>query len=259
MRISRLPGLLVLALLTSGGFATFSLADEPSAPAFPSEATETPTGPRSRTLGESELNGLLASVLQREHVREQGELELTLARSWSSITVPDTELMLKIVELPTLGVTANFIVRFELFAGEKSLGSWQVPLKARVWRDVWVARAALRRGEPLANTDRVRERRDMLALRDAYIAGGADETMLELAEDVPAGMPLLARTVRPRTLVRRGQFAEAIVRDGGMAISLKVEVLENGAQGQQVRVRNVQSKREFRGKVENEKTISVSL
>jgi flagella basal body P-ring formation protein FlgA len=210
-------------------------------------------------LGEGELNNLLTVALQREYVRDLGELELTLARSWSAIPVPDTELTVKIVELPTLGVTANFIVRFELWAGETPLGSWQVPLKARVWREVWVARTSLHRGELLAGADRVRERRDVLALRDAYVAGDVNEATLELAEDVPAGMPLLARSVRARTLVRRGQFAEAIVREGAMAVSLKVEVLENGALGQQVRVRNVQSKREFRGKVEDEKTISVSL
>jgi flagella basal body P-ring formation protein FlgA len=184
---------------------------------------------------------------------------LTFARSWSPVVVPDIPLTLKIVELPTLGVTASFIARFELVAGEKSLGSWQVPLKARVWREVWAARAPLRRGEPLATADRVRERRDVLALRGAYLADDANEAALELAEDVPAGMPILIRNVRPRTLVRRGQFAAAILRDGAMAISLKVEVLENGARGQQVRVRNAQSKREFRGRVEDEKTISVSL
>ena len=144
-------------------------------------------------------------------------------------------------------------------AGDQLLGSWQLPLKAHVWREVWVARSPLRRSELLASADRVRERRDVLAMREAYIAGDTDDSMMELAEDVPAGMPILARSVRPRTLVRRGQIAEAIVRDGAMAISLKVEVLENGAQGQQVRVRNVQSKREFRGKVEDERTILVSL
>ena len=43
-----------------------------------------------------------------------------------------------------------------------------------------------------------------------------------------------------------------------MTISLKVEVLEEGAVGQSVRVRNPVSKREFRGKVQNEQTILVS-
>jgi flagellar basal body P-ring formation protein FlgA len=252
----------MLVLLAFAGLATVTVAIESADPDpdLSTEATEKPAQPGNRLLGENELNSLLAGVLQRDHVRETGELELTFVRSWTPVTVPDSELTLKILELPTLGVTPNFIVRFELFAGEKSLGSWQVPLRARIWRDVWVARAALHRGDLLANTDRTRERRDVLALRNPYGSdSNVDETMLELAEDVPAGLPILAKSVRPRTLVRRGQVVEAFVRDGAMAISLKVEVLENGAHGQQVRVRNVQSRREFRGIVENENTISVSL
>ena len=49
------------------------------------------------------------------------------------------------------------------------------------------------------------------------------------------------------------------MQDGALSITLKVEVLEDGVSGQIVRVRNVQSRRDIRGKVLNEKTILVSL
>jgi flagella basal body P-ring formation protein FlgA len=38
-----------------------------------------------------------------------------------------------------------------------------------------------------------------------------------------------------------------------------VEILEDGLPGQTVRIRNLKSKREFRGKVQNEETIHVTL
>src|SRR5262249_11799923 len=101
--------------------------------------------------------------------------------------------------------------------------------------------------------------RDVLVAREAYLGSDTEATALEFAENVTAGGVVLERHLKPRTVVRRGQVAEAVVRDGGMAISLKVEVLEDGSAGQQIRVRNLQSKREFRGKVENEGTIAVSL
>jgi flagella basal body P-ring formation protein FlgA len=44
-----------------------------------------------------------------------------------------------------------------------------------------------------------------------------------------------------------------------MVVSMKVEALENGARGQVVRVRNVYSRKELKGKVEDEHTILVSL
>lgn len=236
--------LLLAAILLGRGGGVLLRAEEPAATTF----TET------------DLHQALTAVLQRDHVRDLGELELTLTRRWATLTVTNTEpVSLQILELPTLGVTANFIVRFALHAGSQSLGAWQMPVTARVWRDVWIARSPLRRGQLLSETDRVRERRDVLTIRDTWSGGTADEPLCELAESVPAGAPLLQRHVKPRTLVRRGQIIEAVARSGALVVSLKVEALEDGAAGQQVRVRNLQTKREFRGKVENEATVTVAL
>jgi flagella basal body P-ring formation protein FlgA len=105
----------------------------------------------------------------------------------------------------------------------------------------------------------VKERRDVLVLRDACLEDVPDESRSEIAEALSAGAPLYVSSVKLRRLVRRGQVAEAVVQDGVMSVSLKVEVLEDGVLGQFIRVRNPQSKREFRGKVENEQTVLVGL
>ena len=52
---------------------------------------------------------------------------------------------------------------------------------------------------------------------------------------------------------------DALVQDGTMQILVKVEALEDGLPGQTVRVRNLKSRREFRGKVQNEETVTVNL
>jgi flagella basal body P-ring formation protein FlgA len=99
----------------------------------------------------------------------------------------------------------------------------------------------------------------VLALRDAPVGDDVDETTLEVSREVAAGLPVYQRDVKARVLVRRGQVIEALVRDAFISASQKVEVLEDGAINQQVRVRNLNSKREFRGKVQDEKTVLVSL
>jgi flagella basal body P-ring formation protein FlgA len=173
--------------------------------------------------------------------------------------VPDDPLTVRVLDVPTTGVSPNFIIRFDLLTPYETIGRWQMPLRARVWRTVPVCRSALQRGQPLEEAGLASERRDVLALREALFNPAAGLSSFEVAESVPAGTPLYARSVRLRTLVRRGQMAEAILREGARAVSLKVEVLEDGALGQQVRVRNPQSKREFRGKVQNEQTVLVAL
>lgn len=229
------------------------------APSATLPATKAEVAPPTRALDEPGLKELLTRALQDQYVQDKGELELRLTRPWSGTTVPDAPLAVHVLDIPTKGVTSHFILRFELRTAGESLGSWQVSLQARVWREVWVARSTAKRGEALADADLVRERRDILNLRDLYAGDDSVATEMELAESVPAGVPLYARAVKPRTVVRRGQVLEAVVREGSLAVSLKVEALEDGAFGQQIRVRNVQSRKEIRGKVQNEQSILVSL
>ncbi len=214
---------------------------------------------RSRALEETELMELLTAALQRDHVKERGELELRLTRAWPSTPVPEEPFTVKLLELPAAGVTPNFILRFELRAGTESVGRFQIPLQARVFREVWVAGSTLRRGQLLRDADLMRERRDVLTLRDPYTDPTLENPALELAENVPSGIPLSTRSVRFRPVILRGKVADALISDGSLLITVKVEVLEDGLPGQTVRVRNLKSKREFRGKVQNEETILVTL
>lgn len=247
----RIAGL-VIVFLTCEAFGQGSAAAGPS-------VADSAVASRTRDLGETEIKETLTGVLQREHVQDRGELELHFTRPWKTVSVPDEPITLKVLELPISGVTPNFIVRFELLTPSGVIGTYQMPVSAQVWREIWVARSPLARGESLATCDRAKERRDVLPLREALLNEVADPTQWRLAENLPAGAPLYETSVKLRALVHRGQVALAMVRSETMTVTLKVEVLEDGALGQQVRVRNIQSRREFRGKVEDETTILVDL
>jgi flagellar basal body P-ring formation protein FlgA len=214
---------------------------------------------RSRSLEESELKDLLTQKLQQEHVRERGELELRFTRAWPRVLIPDEPFTLRILDLPAAGVTPNFIVRFELRTARELIGTWQAPLQARVWQDLWVARSAQPRGRLLQEADVVLERRDVLTSRGALADLDPNDPALELAEPLQAGALLTARSLRLRPVISRGALVEALLQDGSMMISIKAEAMEEGAPGQFIRVRNVRSKREFRAKVENEHTVTLSL
>jgi len=214
---------------------------------------------KTQMLDESMLKELLSSTLQRDVVRDRGELELRLMRPWAAVSVPDEALSVRVLDLPNAGVTPNFILRFEIQAAAQSIGIWQVPLQARIIHEIWVARSSLTRGQILQSSDWLAEKRDILILRDAVGAAHMSDDSCELTENIPAGSPLLSRSIKPRTVVRRGKMIEALLQDGKLVISVKAEALEDGAVGQTIRVRNVASRREFRGKVENEQTIVVNL
>jgi flagella basal body P-ring formation protein FlgA len=213
----------------------------------------------ARPLAEAEIREQLTAALQSELVRDKGDLELRLTRPWLPVSIPHELYTVKILDAPASGVSGSFIVRFEIHTPREKFGPWQAPLSAKVWREVWVARSALRREMIFSEADVARDRRDVLGLREPPFAVAQAGAEFEIAENVTAGSPVYARAVRLRPVVQRGQLVDAQVHDGTMMISLRVEVLENGAPGQTVRVRNPQSKREFRGKVKDEQTIIVAL
>lgn len=214
---------------------------------------------RARTLGESDILGLLTATLQHDFIKDKGQLELRLAQPWTPLVLPDETLALDITELPAAGVTPSLIVRFTLRTPKETLGNWNANLKASVWREVWVAGSQLKRGDAVTEGLFTRERRDILAVREplAELAGG--EEALELSEGVSAGQPLLARMLKPRTVVRRGQRAEAVVQVGALSVRTQVEVLEDGAPGQTIRAVNPVTRRSLTGTVLNNKTILISL
>ncbi len=230
-------------------------AGESSAVSAPTTVTATNT-----VLDEAAVTKLLASALQEQFTGGAGELDLRFTRPWVSQNAPAGPLTLKVLEMPTSGVTSAFIVRFEIFtAGGASLGNWQMPVQAHLWREVHVARSMLKPGESVADADIALERRDVLALRAPLAEFAEGDASLEIAESIPTGSPLFARSVRLRPVVRRGEMTNARLEDGALSVTMKVQALEDGTPGQIIRLRNLQSARDFSGKVLNEKTVLVSL
>jgi flagella basal body P-ring formation protein FlgA len=222
-------------------------------------ATQVRVSRHTRPLTDYDLTDLLTATLQRDYVKDRGELELHLTRPWTSLAVPDEPLTLRVFDLPATGINPDCVVRCELWNGKEWVGGWQVAVKASIWREIPVAHSALTRGELLKDADVTLERRDVLAQRDAFLNFSHADENLQLAENIPAGLPVLNRSVRVRPIIQRGQLVEGIYQDGSLSISLKVETLEDGLPGQTVRVRNPKTKRELYGKVQNAQTVLIAL
>ena len=215
---------------------------------------------RSRVLAEKEALHLLTQTLQKQFVKERGELELRLSQPLAAINVPDEPFAIKISDLPTAGVNSAFIVRFDIETAQgEAVGSWQASLQAKVWRDIWVAASAMKRGDSVRGADITRQRRDVLLCWEPLAEFTPDDSSLEFVGPVQAGMPVWARLIRQRAVVHRGQTLAAMVQDGALQIILKVEALEDGAAGQIIRIRNPLSQRDLRAKVIDEKNVLVSM
>ena len=214
---------------------------------------------QSRLLGELEILELLVQQLRQVYVKEGDDLEFRLTRPWKPIRIPDEPIQLQIYNMPDKGISTHFVFHFDILTEREKVGSWQTVAQAKLWRSVLVANSPLRRGQPLKQADVRLERWDVLRLREPLDPSELSKPSLELTQNIPVGKPLLSRSVRLRPLVRRGQVVKALLHNGLFSISCKVQVLENGLFGETIRVRNLRSKREFYGKVYDERTITVSL
>lgn len=245
---------LFLFACLGGGFVPGNLfAGEPSSLSQPA-----PVAP-VRTLDEAGLLTLLTETLQRDYVKDRGELELRLTRPWPARQIPEAPLSITRVELPTSGISSSFIARFELRAEDKSLGTWTLPVQARIHREIWITRSTIKRGTAVTAADLIRERRDILNFRESLAEFSNENATLEFCEPVPANAPVYARALKARTVIHRGQIAEARIQEGALQISLKVEVLEDGAPGQLIRARNLASRRDITGRVLDEQTLLIPL
>lgn len=216
---------------------------------------------RARMLTEQDVQQLLTEKLSAEFLSQGGELELRLKRPWTDVPIPDEPFEAKIVQMPAQGISQVFSVRFELVGAGETFGSWQVPVGASLWKEVWVVARAMKRGEVLQPAELGRERRDLLTSRN-HLAVDALELApneWELAENLASGAPLNRWSLRRKPVVYRGQLADALVHNGPLTISLKVQVLEDAIPGQSVRIRNPNTKRELQGKVNHDQTISIQL
>lgn len=214
---------------------------------------------RSRTLNEADVLALLTTTLQKNYVKDQGKLELNFTEPWNAPVVPDEPLTVNILEAPSAGVAPLFIIRFQLSTTTETVGTWEATLRAHIWRDVWVAHTDLPRGELVADADLMREPRDVLLIHEPLADFSPGDATLELAESIPANHILLGRDLKLRTVIHRGQVADAVLQEGALNITIKVEALEDGALGQVIHARNSTSQRDLIGKVLDEHTIAVSL
>ncbi len=192
-----------------------------------------------------------------EHYKANGDLRVELLRAWSTPSDATGPITVELLEAPAL-LSSNMLVRVHFQSGEKSLGETTLLLRAQLLREVWVARNPVNRNEVFdpsqldtREVDALRER-DTVSLTD----GIAD---LTFNRPVPAGTVLTWRDVSRRALVRKGDVIEVSAVDGLISINMKALAMENGAAGEMVRVRNIESKKEFTALVTGQARAEVRL
>lgn len=189
------------------------------------------------------------------HFNLEGDLQIEFLRPWSSPDRVARAWQVQITEYPAVAAT-SMLLRCRILADGESLGDTTLTLRASLWRDAWVARQPLTNGTPFDASLLEARRVDMLRERDALPAAVGDHSF-NFVRGVQAGRLLTWRDVARRPLVKKGELVEVSAADGQLVVTMKALAMQNGAQGEVVTVRNLDSKKDFSAFVIDENRVQV--
>jgi flagella basal body P-ring formation protein FlgA len=207
-------------------------------------------------LGEQELLRQLRRQLA-EQFSLHGDLEIDLCREWNPLPLPPEGGSVVISEFPREGVASSFLVRFKVVSGEKLLGEWQIALRARLWQEVWVAEVRLDRGQALDKSVVGSQKVDVLVNHNALLGTELNPAEFEMDQTLNVGQPIKRRDVIAKPVIRKNQIVEAVANRGAIAITMKAQALENGTAKALIKMRNLDSRKEFTAQVLDESHVSV--
>lgn len=138
---------------------------------------------------------------------------------------------------------------------------WRLYVPVRITRhvEVLVAARPLPRGIALS-ADAIRHgRRDPTDLSGAWYTEPSQLLGLETRRAIRAGEVLSPQLLSSARLIRRGQELVLFATSGSMTVTVKGKALEDGVEGDIVRVRNLSSDRVVEGRVVGTDKVQVSL
>jgi flagella basal body P-ring formation protein FlgA len=209
----------------------------------------------SHALTSDEILPLLEKQLT-EHFSLEGELKLGLSAQWRRITVP-ADYEVTITDFPGGALSGSFIVRCKITADAETIADLQLPLRAQLWREVLVAEGRLDRGQTLDRSLVAAQKVDVLRERESLLSADVDPALYEVAQGVAAGRPLSRRDVAERPLIHKGEIVEVIASQGAFNVSMKALALENGVARALIKMRNIESNKNFTAQVINENQVQV--
>jgi len=160
---------------------------------------------------------------------------------------PNWQLYVRLALKPGNSSPAPAAASAQAASGPVAVGSASVN---PTMRKVVVAKQLLRAGTVLS-ADMLHESEVPAAGLDPQVVGSAkDLENGEMVREIPAGMPLRSHDVRRAVLVKQGQAVILTIgQSSGFAITARVEALQDGRMGEQIRLKNPDSGRLLSGVV----------
>jgi len=190
----------------------------------------------------------------RAHFGLEGDLHLVPVNGGNF--APKAGATVSVVEFPA-NISAQFLLRVRTEVLGEASQEQTIVLRANLWRSGWRLRQPSQSGEMLDLSALEPVRIDVLRDRDALSSMPQGDYIFTRA--VPPDRLLTWRDLAARPIVRRGQVVEVLAQSGPVSVSLKGMAMQDGARNETIRIRNLQSNREFTAQVTGESRAVIRL
>lgn len=213
----------------------------------------------AQNVSEEKVRALIEQYLESTIPFEGGRLTVTRfsLRGEQAVPMGDTSYEIIPPRHPNLSGNNNFQVLVKV-DGEVAAKLWAT-VDLEVVAPVVTALRSLPRGHVLTSTD--------LAVVEANIGSLGREPFMDssqvvgkrLTRNLTQGEPILRAHLSEPVMVKRGSLVTVVVEEGALRISTRGIALENGGEGETIRVKNMSSQRTIFGKVVDSATVRVDL
>lgn len=260
----------ILLLLAAVGVANASLEDilaplpEPVAVAIETDASEhvsAPTAPVEEIIypiTSADLQESLQDALM-DMMRPETELTLIPLGSYPDLRDYSKPFTIRLISAPGRLSRANMLLRFQVENVKGLIGEYAVPFKAHLYADVFYVQSDLQAGEIASLSDFNVRRADLLVESSAIPADPKILERHEYSRNLNSGRALQWGDLKVRSVIRKGEMVEVFARSGLLAISTRAVARQDGAEGDFIVLRNLDSNKEFSGLVVAENQVQVKF
>ncbi len=243
----------ILAPLSSAELAS---KEAPLVASIGKQTAVAPVVKAGAALNSDELLLLLEKQLSA-HYSVVGDLKLSLSKAWDALQLPDEKFEISVIEYPTAGLSPTFYLRFKVTSGDREVGVFQTLLRAQLIQEAWVVQGKLTRGAALDRSMLTVQKVDTLREKQAPLLATEDPALFDIVQNVPPGRTLTRQEVADRPVIRKGQVVNVVATSGMLSVSMKALALENGGLKDLIKMRNLDSRKEFNAQIINENRVEV--
>jgi flagella basal body P-ring formation protein FlgA len=187
----------------------------------------------------------------------KGDLKLSFMNDWNPITLPGKDFILTLTDYPPNGVSSTFGVRFKISSGGATVGEWQVGFRAQLWQSVWVSTTHLDRGQSLDRSMISSQKIDVLREAQTLLSDDVDPDGYDVTQTIGPGCPISKQDVVERPVIHRGDVVDVVAVQGPLNIHMRALALEDGGLHALIRMRNLDSSKDFHAQIMNENEVTV--